>query len=742
MDKNIDYTYFEDFIIRTPVYHFEEKEFQTINFEQIFSFFQTDGFFRDAIFVASQVLYNEINKSLDKNCIEERLINSLTKYYVRSRTRCTPFGLFAGCAAGKIGNETDIILKNRNHYTIHTRPDMELVSKLTKYFSSLPEIKKQIKFFPNDTLYPVTDFYSYIESEIVDNKKTYFKSTTENNEYLSAVLDFCNHGRFFAELVEFLVSLDFDKEESVAYVEDLIENQILTNDLEISTIDSNPLKTLILKLDSFIWEKNETVNLFINLSKNLINCFSNTSVEKSPIQWIQQNATIFSFVGHDFRSIFQNDLQLAVFQNTLSESTIKNIQKAINVLKKFTPLTAEDVLGDFKKRFYEKYEEEEILLLRVLDDDFGMGYPYLEEKLILPLLHNVQFKNTATAKTVQWSKKDMLLTRKLSEFFLKDEIAKEAGIEITDQDLDFIDDENNQNLPETLAAIVEIYRDNSNNEFTYISGFSASACKLLGRFSYFDKSVENITKNIIKKEEEYLDKDTIFAEITHLPEAREGNVILRPAITDFEIPILSNSLLPSDKQIQLKDLFLSVKNNRLVLRSNKLNKKIIPRLSSAHFSGHPKNLSFYKFLADLQYQNTQKSIYFDWGVTGQEFKYLPRVIYRGLVLSKAYWNIGEKEINELVSMSKESDYTNKIESWRIQNNIPLKVVIKDTDNKLYIDFNNELFLKIFFNTIKNSQKIILEEVLFTDKNVFVRNEKGECFTNEFIINFYKQHTNE
>ena len=737
MHKNIDYTYFEDFIIRTPVYHFGEKELQTINFEEVFNFFQTNDFFRNGIFVASQVLFNELNKSLGRDYPDERLINSLTKYYVRSKTRCTPFGLFAGCAPGKINNETNIVLKSQAHYAQHTRLDMELVSKLTKYFSSLPEIKKQIKFFPNDTLYPISGFYSFIESDIIDNKKTYFKSTTENNEYLSAILDFCNEGRSFSELVKFFVSMDFDKEESSAYVESLIENQILTNDLEISTIDSNPFKTLISKIDSFTWKKNDQVNLFINLSKNLIDYFSNTAIQKSMIALMQESASIFTFIEHDVRSVFQTDLQLATFQNTLSKSTVEKIQKSIKVLKKFTPTADDSLLEDFKKRFHKKYEEEEIPLLRALDDDFGMGYPYLEEKLMVPLLDNLQFKNTVSNKTVQWSKKNILLTQKLSEFFLKEATIREDGIQITDTDLDFIDDENKQNFHNTLSAMVEIYRDNNNKEFPYISGFSASAGKLLGRFSYFNKSVEGISRSILKKEEEYLDKDTIFAEIIHLPESREGNVILRPGLTDYEIPILSNSLLPAEKQIQLKDLVLSVKNNKLVLRSIKLNKKIIPRLSSAHFSGHTKNLSFYKFLADLQYQDTQKSIYFDWGIIGQEFKYLPRVSYKGVILSKGYWNIIEKEIRKLIDMSKDPGFMSKIAVWRIQNNIPSTVVIKDTDNKLYIDFDNELLVKVFFNTIKTSKKIMLEEVLFTDKNLFVKNENGEYFTNEFIINFYK-----
>lgn len=75
----------------------------------------------------------------------------------------------------------------------------------------------------NDIFYFINDFYSYIELEIIDNKKMYFKLMIENNEYLLVVLEFCNCGCFFDELVEFLVSLDFDKEEFIIYVEDFIE---------------------------------------------------------------------------------------------------------------------------------------------------------------------------------------------------------------------------------------------------------------------------------------------------------------------------------------------------------------------------------------------------------------------------------------------------------------------------------------------------------------------------------------
>lgn len=729
----MEYTYFDDFIIRVPSHHFSQEDFFKLSSDDVIDLFKTDAFFREAVFVASQVLYNEVVKSIDKGNIENKLVHSLTKYYIRCKTRCTPFGLFSGSTSGKIGRETAVFLNNLDAYKKHTRLDMGLVSKLTDYFSFLPDIQKQIKFYPNNTLFRISNIYSFIESEIISKKKTYFKSTTDYNEYLESLFEFCKDGRFLNEIVQFLVQLDFEKEESEDYIQSLIENQILSNDLEISTLDADPFNTLIYKLDKLNKEKDSSIDNFINQSKNLIHYYSNTTASRSTMANMAESSAIFAFTEHDLHTIFQTDLVLSTVENALSEKTATKIAKAIKVLESFASYSENDVLEDFKKRFQEKYEAEEIPLLLALDEDFGLGYPHLEDKLITPLLENINFPAAENdKKNTKWGKKEALLARKLSDFFLK--TTREIGIEITDEDLNFIEDINSKNLPNTLSAMVEIYRDHENREKVYIPGFMASAAKLLGRFSSFDPTVKNIIKGIVKKEEEYLDEDTVFAEIVHLPESREGNVILRPQLTDYEIPILSRSLLPKEQQIELKDLVLSIRDNELVLRSLKLDKKIIPRLTSAHYSGHPKNLSFYKFLADFQYQQVPKNITFDWGIIGEDFKYLPRVCYKDLIVSKAYWNITEKEIKYLIACKDEKS----IQHWRIENNIPSVVVIKDTDNKLYIDFDNKLLVDLFLSTIKNNSKIILEEVLFNDKNVFVENPQGKHFTNEFIINFYKK----
>lgn len=735
MKKEIKYHHFKDYILRTPSFNFNSKEFLELTGEDVFNLFNSDYFFRESIFVASPIFFNEVVKSLSTGNQDGKLATTLLKYYVRSKTRCTPFGLFAGCTSGEIGNETAILLKNKKEFKKHTRLDMELVSILAIQLSSLPEIQKQIKLFTNNTLYPISDFYSYIESKIVEKRKTYYKSTAEYTDYLASILDFCETGKFFGEIVEFLEKMEFEKRECVDYISELIESQILTNEWEISTLDPNPFKTLIQKVKFLKFEKCSQIPLFIEQCENLINEFSNSDDTVDRISQMEKGAEVFSFLKHDSKNIFQTDLQTVAYKNSLSEKTVKKLENVIEFIQKFTPNSGNDPLDKFKQRFYKKYENEEIPLLEVLDEDFGLGYPFLEDKLLTPLLDKIKFPKKSIDKKYSWTKKDAFLSKKLSDFFLNNDKNCDF-VEITDEDLRSFDTEQKQNLPNTLSAMVEIYWEN-NKELIYVPVFMSSAAKLLGRFSYFNENLKIITKIIIEKEAEYHDDGIIFAEIAHLPEAKDGNVILRPQLTDYEIPILSQSLLDEEYQIQLKDLALSIVGNKLILKSLKLNKKVVPQLTSAYNSGNPKNLSIYKFLADLQYQDIEKNIQFSWGIIGKDFKYLPRVIYKDLILSKAYWNIPKEEVGYFSQIKNRGELANKIEEWRCKNRIPFVVAVKDLDNKLYIDFRNEIFVDLFLSSIKKNKDLVLEEVLFKDENLFVKNEDGETFTNEFIINFYK-----
>jgi hypothetical protein len=90
----------------------------------------------------------------------------------------------------------------------------------------------------------------------------------------------------------------------------------------------------------------------------------------------------------------------------------------------------------------------------------------------------------------------------------------------------------------------------------------------------------------------------------------------------------------------------SVKSGKVLLRSRKLDRYIIPRLSNAHNYSLGK-LSVYRFLCDLQSQDITTNLGFSWGPLEHEAYFLPRLCYKNIILRPAQWNIGAKQLNAL-----------------------------------------------------------------------------------------------
>ena len=147
-----------------------------------------------------------------------------------------------------------------------------------------------------------------------------------------------------------------------------------------------------------------------------------------------------------------------------------------------------------------------------------------------------------------------------------------------------------------------------------------------------------------------------------MPESRIGNILLRPVLRNYEIPYLGKSAMPVENQIQVADLMVSVKNGKIILRSQKLNKEIIPRLSTAH------NYSFnalpvYQFLCDLQTQHFEKSGFgFNWGSLSTSYKFLPRAEYKNVILARAKWQLLKSDLQVLLD-DKNPDYLKNIAEY-------------------------------------------------------------------------------
>lgn len=173
-----------------------------------------------------------------------------------------------------------------------------------------------------------------------------------------------------------------------------------------------------------------------------------------------------------------------------------------------------------------------------------------------------------------------------------------------------------------------------------------SAGNLLGRFCHLDPAIHALVRSITKKEQE-LKPDVICAEIVHLPEARIGNILSRPVLREYEIPYLAQAGVDVAHQLKVSDLIVSVRNNRVVIRSMTQGKEVFPHLTTAH-NYSLRALPVYQFLCDLQSQDLRVNLGFRWGVWANNVDYLPRVTYRNHILARQRWRFPRKSLKRCI----------------------------------------------------------------------------------------------
>jgi len=309
-------------------------------------------------------------------------------------------------------------------------------------------------------------------------------------------------------------------------------------------------------------------------------------------------------------------------------------------------------------------------------------------------------------------------------------------IELNDEDVKGVEDVWDD-FPPTFSVICQILQDNDQGRSVFIQSVGGqSAAGLLGRFCHLDEQILNHALSITAKESE-MNSDTIFAEIAHLPESRIGNILLRPVLRSYEIPYLAKPGVTGEFELRPDDLYVSVKNNRIILRSKRLNKEIIPRMSTAHNYSGQDSMPVYHFLCDMQHQSGRIGFGFHWNDTAQQLDYLPRVVYKNSILSQARWMVGEKEIKVFIGIKDDSELLKKIKEWQGTRNIPDTVLLADGDNELYIDLNNPLSIRAWLSVVKKRSSFRLEEFLFDPTTAVVHGPEG-VFTNEFIFAFHRE----
>jgi lantibiotic biosynthesis protein len=721
MFKN--FTFHKNLILRSPSLAFQPENFTEDKLRDICN----EKWFKEAIYLASPSLYNTSQEWLAGKVFEprklEKLLASLSKYYSRMMSRCTPFGLFANCSVLDWREDTKLRFDN-NGVKRDTRLDMHFSCALAQELLKIPSIRNSILYFPNTSIYKIGDDLRYVEYYYTNGQRTHQISSVTYNEYLEKLLKFAETGAIYNDMVQEIIEPDISTKEACCFIDEIINSQLLVSDLEPSITGQNFSKQIISTLDK-LKSTSEISNILEVLKKIEHKLEKIDQTKSNEILVYQEIIDLIRKLDFDFEEnkIFQTDTFNTLKENGLDTFWQKTVIEGLQVLNSLNTSEEKSNLDKFKKRFSERYEDQELPLLEVLDTESGIGYLENTNNSVLnPLIEDLNLpQNKVNSNNIEWNKIEKWLFNILKNALLKDQ----KTIELKEDDLEDLPKPELSNFPPSLSVFFKIVNDESENKKLILeSAGGSSAINILGRFAHGSQEILKITTELADFEQTQ-NPDVIFAEIIHLPEHRTGNILLHPVFRAYEIPFLGKSSLPFDNQIPLNDLYISVKNNLIVLRSKKLNKIIVPRLSNAH-NYHSNALPVYQFLCDLQLQGLTPGFKFNWGKIAQEFEFLPRVSYKNTILNLATWNL--KKVDLEWYFYKQNGLSELIKLHKF----PRFMVLAQGDNELLIDWTNTLSISTFKDAIKNLDTIQLKEFLYENSDPVVSDLKDGSFINQFI----------
>ncbi|WP_185218085.1 lantibiotic dehydratase [Sphingobacterium mizutaii] len=674
----------------------------------------------DAIAIASQDFHKQISDILDEPYCEKvsMVLPSLYKYLSRMSHRPTPFGKFSSISVGNISNNpTDIILSNR--LISKYRLDHSFQEMFRRQLMADEEALKEIIFYPNSTLTESLEYYSFIEFIEKNDDRIFNWSRIRSNPLLKFLLQDIHEGKKYKEIFDILISIGIPENKIKAYIGELIDLKILIPELEPITTD-----------DTDYW-----LERAIDLAKKPNVCTDTLMATLNQVQKALPNIYCDPDECDNVqidkpKSMFHVDTVHETLREDLNKGDVLLITKEIFELINLNSNRMPEDLQVFTRKFISRYGDREIPLMEALDPEYGIGYGKQSKSIDkdYPLLSGINDIEDNKAPSANKRFLDYFLDKHLDHVDFDQKV-----LELDSKDFNILESIQNLGkfvLPHGFYIVGNLLKTKNSTDNKQSLRFHLTACggtsslPLLTRFTYLDKTLYKRLKECAKEEEASADQ-AILAEVVFFPKGKAGNVLRRSSLFAYEIPIICQSAVDDEHTMLLSDLFVRIVNGRIMLRSQKLNKTILPRLSSAHNFHY--GMAIYRFLCDLQFQDNPLNISWDWGIASKR-TFLPRITYKHLILSRAQWNI---RTNTLRSKAFKDD-RERIEYLRSRFHLPQKVVLIQGDNELAIDLNHEVAARILLKELQRND-IRLTENIYDDFISPVRNIEGKSFTNEIII---------
>ncbi len=726
------------FVLRTPLLPFDELEAWTegadrAELDRRLREAYKRPELREALYLASP----QLCETLDAWGTERarKWLPALVSYFERAASRPTPFGLFAGCSLGEIGERSCLQLDERRHYRRHTRLDMDYLSALVRALEADPSIRPRLSFRPNSSLYRAGGRLRYAESRLDGTLRSYHLVAIDDSVELEATRARARAGATPDELAATLVGDEISVDEAKEFIDELIDAQVLVSDVQPALTGPEPVPALV----EAMAEHQETAEpaRALRVALDSIEQLDRQGLGAPPAEYRRVESLFESQPAKpESARLFQLDLTKPA-RATLRHTVVDEIARALELVAKLTPRVPDDPLDRFRAAFTDRYEDREVPLVEALDEEIGIGFHGSQAAESAPLLAGLKLGSSWNGAGPPWEERHRLLLHLVGQALREGR----QELELSPSEIDALAPAKQPPLPDalevmaTVAAASQDELDHGRFRVLLRGASGAPGAGLLGRFCHADGALRARVEEHLRLEEAQR-PDAVFAEIVHLPESRVGNILLRPVLRSYEIPFLGRSGAPSQAQLPVTDLLLSVVGDgvgsgaaeRLVLRSRRLGCEVLPRLTSAH-KYSLSSLGVYRFLCELQRQGTVDVLRWDWRPL-DALPFLPRVSSGRTVLARARWNLDRRDLERF------SDRTEAFREWCHEAGLPRWIVLADADNELVTDLENPRSVEALLHHLRRREQGTLVELFPSPDELCAHGPEGR-FTHEIVIPFVR-----
>ncbi len=692
-----------------------------------------DPVLREAVFIASPSFAEAIEDVLEDGENGDKAARSAFRYVSRASRRCTPFGLFAGNGVGAVGERTELVLLPREQARRIARLDMGVLTDLVRRLESDPEERKSLRFEPNSSIYRACGRIRFAElgsGGDSDSPERFFPLVdVEPSPHIDTMLEAAQDGRTLSELASVLSAKcpEMAAREAQQFAEDLAKVGLLVPTAMPRVTGDEPALGVISELDS----ASKGTKLLTRVRAEIQTL--NIAALGVPTARYGRISRELAEAGLDVKPgrALQVDMVRSLERATVGPAVVAEVQRVVDLLRTW-PNQENSELADFVKKFRARYESREVSLPEVLDEALGIGFGPAHADHG-PLVPHVPALNADTQRTSMWTAADDHRLQRLVDAVRR----REREIEITI----------NADAPKggkgaqtdafcayfTILAASGQEVDAGRFRLLWRGVISPSGSQFFARFCHADPELLRDLRRHLAHEAE-LATDAILADVVHLPRGRLGNVMLRPLLRDYEIVYNARSGAPADRQIPLSDLLVCIEGGQVVLRSRRLGKRMLVRITNAHNLRQPDALPVYRFLGALQSQDAMVGS-FSWGALGNS-DYLPRVTSGQTILSPAIWTLHKARIATLTKVPA-AERVDVFRRLRDELGLPRHVSVAEGDNILEFDLEEALDVDVLVHHLKKRTSERLSEVFgLTEEDLVVRGPEGR-YRHEILLPFVR-----